>query len=896
MPLVSGASFGSYVVLEPLGAGGMGEVYRARDPRLERDVALKILPEHCRLDPQRLARFRREAQTLASLGHPNIAALHGIEEVDGIEALVLELIEGPTLGDRIARGPVGLDEALSIACQIADALECAHEHGIVHRDLKPDNIKVRPDRTVKVLDFGLAKPTDAFGAGADTRASTLTDPTLALTGILLGTAGYMSPEQARGIAVDRRADIWAFGCVLYEMLSGRRAFSGERVADVIAQILEREPDFGALPADTPPVVRRLLRRCLEKDPKRRLRDIADARRDCEDAHGAPEAGADARRPPPGRATVRALTLAAGVVVIVLGIVVVARMWRSPIDGAPREFVLLPPDGAVFGGNAIDRTPAFALSPDGRRLAFVATAASGPSLWIRWLDSVEAVPVAGTEGAAVFSPPSWSPDGEFLAFFADGKLKKVSVRGGAPVALADAPLGSGLTWSRDGGIVFAPSTQSGLFRIPDGTGRPVAVTQLGSSDLGHVFPQFLPDGRRFLYLIRAAAPRKGIYVSSIDSPVERRIRAAREKALYAPPGFLLFLDNGGLFAQPFNLDRLELSGDPVPVAESVAFIATDGRASFDVSATGTLVYRPSGVLATSQPIWKDRSGKTLETTGAPGDYQTASLSPDGSRLAVELHDLRTGTGDIWIIDLVRGGSPFRFTFDGMHNTRAVWSPDDERLVFTGRPDGGRNLHLKAVGAQLDESLLVLGPDRIPTDWSRNGHILFEEGPAAQRDLWTLQMPHGTPHPFLQTEFDEQDGQFSPNGRWVAYTSNENGPNEVYVRSFPDGTGKTKVSGAGGHAPRWNRTGTEIYYVRPDSSVMAVPVESGDRFTALVPQRLFTTDMRINERGALTAAGWFATDGKRFLIVPNPPARAPAPPITVLLDWTAVLESGAPAARR
>jgi hypothetical protein len=509
------------------------------------------------------------------------------------------------------------------------------------------------------------------------------------------------------------------------------------------------------------------------------------------------------------------------------------------------------------------------------------------LWVRRLDSLDAESLAGTEGASDFSPPIWSPDGSFVAFFADGKLKKVGVGGGGPVTLADAPNGFGGTWSPSGQIVFAPTSQGRLFRISDAGGMPIPVTRLHpTEDLGHVFPQFLPDGRHFLYLVRAGSGRRGIYVGSIDAPDTKRILTTREKARFAPPGYLLFLDDGRLMAQLFDVGRYELSGDPVSVVESVAFVSTEGRASYDVSETRTLVYRVRGLLAMTQPIWVDRAGKTVATVGAPGDYQTASLSPDGSRVAVELHDLRTGNGDIWIIDLTQN-STSRLTFDGMHNTRAVWAPDGDHVVYTGRPDGVRNLHIKRVdGSKLDEPLLPPGPDRIPTDWSPDGrHILFEENPFTNSDLWTLQMPERAPAPFVGSEFQERGGQFSPNGEWVAYVSNETGRDEVYVRSFPGATGKRKVSVNGGRAPRWRHDGKELIFVGSDGAILAAPVSAADRFVSGVPRPLFTTDMRGNHDG------WFSTDGKRFLIIPNPPGPVPpAPPITVVLDWTSLLKRG------
>jgi Tol biopolymer transport system component len=880
MSLAPGARFGPYEIAALLDSGGMGDVYRARDLRLRREVALKVMSERHRLDPERCARFEREAQALASLNHPNIATIHGVEQADGIQAIVMELVEGQTLAERlVTRLPQR--EVLSLASQIVDALEAAHERGIVHRDLKPSNIKLRPDGTIKVLDFGLAKALQPDGHGVDMSAATVTADTVAV----LGTPCYMSPEQARGQAIDRRTDIWAFGCVLYEMLAGRRAFAGPSSSDIIASVLEREPDYDALPPDTPPLMRRLLRRCLEKELRLRLRDIADARIDLEDA-GEPPAPTHtvASRSIRARVTRYALVAIVAGIVVVTGLLA-ARWMRSP--AAPRQFVLLPPEGAAFGGGPADRTPAFSLSPDGTRVAFIATVAARRSnIWIRSLDSLEAVPVTGTEDAAVFSPPAWSPDGSSLAFFADGKLKRIATQGGTPVSLADGPNGQGITWTRSGTIVFAPSTHDALLRVAETGGTAVPVTRLAQGDLGHVFPQFLPDGRHFVYLVRAPKPRKGIYVGSIDSLEEKHVRPAREKALYAEPGYLLFLDDGRLLAQKFDASTLAVSGDPIPVAESVAYVNTDGRVSMDVAANGTLAYRVSGIRTASQPVWVDRNGKIIEQAGPPGDYSSVNLSPDGTRLAIELHDLTTGTGDIWIHDLSRKSTDV-FTSDRMHNTYGIWSPDNTQIVFTGRPDGGRNLHLKPVdGSRNDEALLPLSVDRMPNDWSRDGkYILFHEGPNDdQRDLWTLQMPERTLKLFLGTRASERFAKFSPDGKWVAYNSNETGRYEVRVCRFPDCSSKVTISSNGGAGVRWHRNGKELFFVEPMTrDVYAVPVKAGDTFSAGMPRRLFTAER--------FAEAWFDTDGERFFIVPNPPGPAPtAPPITVVEDWTSLVRAG------
>ena len=879
--LEAGGRVGSYEIVSLLGQGGMGEVYLCRDTILHRRVALKVLPHRDRMDEQRLGRFAREARVLAALNHPNIATLHGVESVDGVQALVMEYVEGETLADRLgAETPLGSGEALRIARQIVDALDAAHTQGIVHRDLKPDNIKLRPDGTVKVLDFGLAK---AYEQSQQKLLPVFDTVTLERDGAraIVGTACYMSPEQTRGVEVDSRTDIWSFGCVLFEMVTQRRAFGGATFSDVIAGVLEREPDWSAVPASTPPGVRRVLRRCLEKDRNRRLRHIADARPELEQSPRADEETGHPHVHP--RLTRVALALSALAVAAIIGFIIGTRGIAPSTQNGPTEFALLPPEGTAFGGGVTDRTPALAISPDGERVTFAATDRAGHRLlWVRPIRALAAEPLVGTDGAR---EPFWSPDGSTIGFFADGKLKTVSMRGGVPVTLADAENGSGGAWNQDGVILYAPSTQTGLYRVAASGGRSIPVTTIGRDEYGHVYPQFLPDGRHFIYLARGKPGRKGIYVAALDDRRATRLLDAHEKSRFAAPDRLLFLRDGRLLSQRFDPASLALSDEPMLVAESVGFIATDGRASYDVSNTGVLIYRASGLLAASQPIVVDHTGRTITNVGEPGDYQTASFSPDGSTVAAEKHDLRTGTGDLWLIDLMRGSSS-RLTFDGMHNNKAVWSPDGKRIVFTGRPDGIRNLHLKSdLTSERDEPLLDPGPDRSPTDWSRDGtRILYQEGVAPRRDVWYLTLPERQPTAYLRGEFDEYEARFSPDGRYVAYVSNETGRAEIYVRAFPDARGKRQLSAGGGMAPRWSRDGRELFFVGPAHSVNVVSVRTEGSFSASVPRVLFTSDMRANEVSTLTADGWFDTIGSRFLIVPNAPGpQPPALPITVSLAW-------------
>jgi Tol biopolymer transport system component len=887
-PLV-GRQIGPYHVQAIVGAGAMGEVYRARDTKLERDVAIKVLHGALATDAELRRRLGQEARILASLNHANIAAIYGLEESDG-PALVLELVEGETLSERLTRGRLPVATALDFARQIVEALDAAHSRSIIHRDLKPANIKITRDGIIKVLDLGIAKALEGHQSHADIALSGH-QSTGTRTGIV-GTAAYMSPEQARGDRVDKRCDIWAFGCVLYEMLTGRRAYSGDHMLDVTGGLGPGQPDMDRLPPATPSSVRRLLRRCFEPDLKHRLRDIADA---CEDLHEI-DAPQPSQNGTARRHRIRGSAIPAAVLValaIAAGIALRLRLPSS--DAVIGQFVLTPPDQVDFGGGAIDRAPAFAISPDGRRVAFVATdRASGQrALWVRQLGSLHAEALSGTEGAMA---PFWRPDGNAIGFFADRQLKKVGLDRTPPVALAPSPgpLATG-TWSTSGVIVYSTGTREGLLSISENGGPSQPVTDpRRDGHFGHVHPRFLPDGNHFLFL--ALADERGIYVASIGAPGSKRILTTQDKALYAPPGYLLFLNDGRLRAQRFDPDRLALSGDEIPVVDSVAFVSVDGRASFDVSASGTLLYRVGGLLATSQPVWFDRSGQRLGSIGDPGDYQTIGISRDGLRLAAELHDLRTAAGDLWLLDLTRGGSPSKFTFDGRHHHHAVWSPRDDSIVFSGvRPDGSRNLYLKAIGSDVDEPLLPQGSDRVPTDWSQNGHIVFQEIDATTgHDLWTFDTTSRVPDPFLRTKFQEHGARFSPDTRFIAYVSDESGRAEVYVRPFPAKAPKIQASFNGGRSPRWSPDGSELFFFAPDNSVQVVPVRQARTLTFGESQRLFAADIRNPCVRALvcpTEETWEVTDGRRFLINVNPPGpNPPALPITVVLNWLSLLQEG------
>jgi serine/threonine protein kinase/Tol biopolymer transport system component len=913
----------------------MGEVYRARDSKLGRDVAIKVLPDEFARDAERLARFQREAKVLASLDHPNIAAIYGLEDSDGTHALVMQLAEGPTLADRIRQGPIPIEDALLIARQICEALEYAHERGIVHRDLKPSNVKVSAADAVKILDFGLAKALDinaapAGGAhfsdlvhrmedlleGGTTSAEIAKSPTLSematRQGVLLGTAAYMSPEQAKGKVVDRRTDIWAFGCVLYEMLTGKMAFRGEAVTEVLAAVIRAEPDWSQLPAATPIRVRVLLRRCLQKDAKQRLRDIGDARIALDEVLSGPE------QTPPDSTVSPAkqwrLWIASGIAcVFVLATALLASLYfhEKPPAGEVTRFEILPPEKVA----ALD----LALSPDGRKLAFIGIGPDGqPRVWLRSLETLEARPLDGTEGADGW--PFWSPDSRFVAFpTLSNKLEKIEAAGGSAVMLCD--LGEGVAaswgggaWNRDDEIVFGSS--AGLLRVPASGGTPSPVTTGGIA----VAPSFLPDGRHFTYWRRLgpAISSSGIYIGSLDTKPEKQpskeLLADVSFALYSPSsdlavGYLLFIRGdsrygslGTLMAQPFDNRRLKLTGEAVPIAEEVE------NERFSASATGVLVYVTGAGPGVSRGIqgrlaWFDRAGKVLGTFGEPGSYSSLALSPDGKRVALERSDPKNPNGgNIWLYEFARDVTT-RFTFDSDWDSGPVWSPDGSRIAFgSNRGDAGDRFDLYQKTSNLaseDELLLKSGDYKIPSSWSPDGRFLLYFNHLPPSHLWLLSLATGSgerkPIQVDRSEFNEAAGRFSPDGRWIAYASDESGRNEVYVRPFDNSsatgtsatkgaavTGKWMVSKDGGANALWRHDGKELFYLSPDGTAMAVDVSAGGVFQAGIPKPLFKVPAGV--------LFWdVSADGKRFLMAaPSGASAAVQPPFTVVLNWQAGLK--------
>jgi Tol biopolymer transport system component len=877
LALSPGHMLGRYEIVSLLGAGGMGEVYRARDSRLGRDVAIKVLPDAFVQDPDRLTRFEREARLLASLNHPNIASIHGFEEADGTRFLIMELVPGETLAERLQGGPLPAKDALSLARQIAEALEEAHEKGIVHRDLKPANVKMTAGGKVKVLDFGLAKALGAEPKSSDIAQS----PTLTRTGAaILGTAAYMSPEQARGKAVDKRTDVWAFGCVLYEMLTGRPAFGGETASDVIAAILKHEPDWALLPTQAPAKVADLLHRCLQKDPHERLHDIADARIELEEATTVVSTGSALVAPQRLRRGATNRERIAWAVAAAAAIALVAEVSRRPPpEAAPplRKFAVSPPEGARL---AVGEAPA--LSPDGRRLVFVGTDSTGRRmLCVRAFDQLEARPLAGTEGVAWAGLPFWSPDGQWIGFFADGQLKKIALDGGPPLSLAQAVDSRGGAWSSTGIILFAPSLNSPLYGVSDQGGAVTQATSLDASrqEVSHRLPSFLPDGESFLFLVQAGAPQNhGLYLGTLGSRTTTRVGDIQSKAVFVSP-YLFYTRGAALVAQRFDPARKKLSGDPRPIAEGVAGrIGIFGERAFSAARDGTVAYWTGG-SSFAELAWFDRNGKKQDVLGEPGLYDSLRLSPDGTRVAFEFWDPETGPA-IWVHDLKRGvRSPY--SVRSAADWGPAWSPGGDRLVYGSLRRGYSSIFERAYpgGGEEDELLLDTGHFIGPTDWSADGRlIVFVDYSAADVGILPI---GGTPRLVLSSKFGEKDGRLSPDGHWLAFTSNESGMWQVWLQSFPEPRTRLQVSTQGGSHPEWEpSSGKELFYVAPEGTLMAVTI-GGDSLDKLeTPHPLFRAEVVGHP---FKRSYSVAPAGQRFLMIVSREKESLAP-IAVITNWT------------
>ena len=887
-----------YQIQSKIGAGGMGEVYRARDTRLGRDVALKVLPEAVARDAERMARFEREAKVLASLNHPNIAHIYGVEESNGTRALVMELVEGRDLAERIKQGPLVLDEAFPIAKQIAEGLEYAHERSVIHRDLKPANVKLTSDGRVKLLDFGLAKALEAETAEEELQNSPTLSAAATRAGMLLGTAAYMSPEQARGKSVDRRADIWAFGCVLFELITGKSAFSGETISDTLASVIRAEPDWSLLPQTIPTRIRELLRRCLQKDPKQRLQAIGEARIALEAAIAgtAEDATETAKEPSPRPLWQKILPWAAAVAAILVAFAVT--FWRP--TPAPRQVMQLSLALPQPLAGILDPNPGspFALSPDASQMVFVGSVAGKPpQLFLLPLDQRTAAPLDGTENA---TEPFFSPDGQWVGFFALGRLRKVSVHGGPSVDLGEAQVPHGANWAADDSIVYAPNFGSGLMRVAAAGGPPQSLTAPNAKEgeVSHRWPQVLPGGKAVLFTIQTSTQvtydESRIAVLSLQSGKWHTIVEGGSYARYVPSGHIVYARAGSLMAVPFDLPRLQISGEPVPVLEGLVTTAvTSGGAEYDVAPNGLLAYVPGTARAPeSSLVWVDRQGVARKLPAPLNNYSRPRISPDGKLMAVQIHS--NGPSDVWVYDFGRN-TLTRLTFAG-NNADPVWTADGRKLIYRSIKGTPSFQWRAADGSGAEQTLLKLDVDvtgAVPFSVSPNDKILLysHRGPAGMAVTYTLSLDgRGTTRPYSQSTNQMVDSEFSPDGRWVAYASNESGRQEVYVQPFPGPGGKWMISTSGGAFPRWSRNGHELFYL-DGYKVMSVAVETNPAFKAGTPRLLF-------ENSSYGSLGDYdvAPDGKHFVMITQEDVNATPNGLNVVLNWTEELKRRAPAQKK
>ena len=944
MPLAPGTQLGPYEIIGPLGVGGMGEVYRARDSKLGREVALKVLPAAFAADVERMARFRREAQVLASLNHPNIAAVYGLEDGSAGDdkppevhadpnsssralvfsgtppALVMELVEGPTLAERLRLRRLDLEDSLPIARQIAEALEAAHDRGIIHRDLKPANIKIRPDGVVKILDFGLAKAIQGDPASSDLQNSPTISHMTTMAGTILGTAAYMSPEQAKGKPLDRRTDVWSFGCVLFEMLSSKQAFTGETSTDILADVIRGEPRWQELPANTPPRLAELLRRCLQKDTKQRLQAIGEARIAIEQtlaevkvianssvatmaaAAGAADSSASTITSAasgfaqPASAAIPVSPSKSALPVILAFFFAALAAWFAynyfahlPKLAPAIVTQVLPPDGETFALTGNYAGPP-ALSPDGRYLAFVSANKDGlRRLWIRPLNDAKPQLIANSDGA---TEPFWSPDSHSVAYFASGRMYRVDISGGSSRVVTEATNSRGGAWGSNGTILYAPNPALGLWTVPEsgGPGQPFTKPDPIVHTPNRRWPQFLPDGKHFICFARSdvAATESGVFAGSLDGSPLKLILHTDSSAIYAPPGYLLFIQGGVLVAQKFDLRSLSVSGEPLPLAQHAEVNAIVYRGIVTASDNGLLLYGTgSGAQGSYSIQWTDRQGRVLGTIGDPAEYSDPRISHDGQKLAVSI-DTGEGGNNIWVFDLVHG-TRNRVTFGNGINAGATWSPDDKSLIFSSGRGGIYQLYEQPADGSGEARRLTDGSTTEVTGfWSRDGKYLAYTVPNpgnGNSQIWLLPLlGDRKPYAFLHSNYDVLNPAISPDSKWLAFASNETGHDEIYVVPLAGGTGKWQISSGGGIEPRWSTTGNEISYLSPGGDLMVADIKSSSNSIGVGN---LTKLFHIGETSARTIFRYdFSPDGKRFLVM-TVGGQTPTDPLTIISNWPALL---------
>jgi eukaryotic-like serine/threonine-protein kinase len=899
MAILPGTRLGPYEILSAIGAGGMGEVYRARDTKLARDVAIKVLSANFVNDPERLSRFQREARMLAALNHPNIATIYGLEQSDGVTCLVMELVPGETLQQRVKRdGAIPIEEALKIAAQIAEALEAAHEKSIIHRDLKPANVKVTPEGKVKVLDFGLAKAFESDHGSEDMSNSPTLTHAATMQGMILGTAAYMSPEQARGKSVDKRTDLWAFGCVLYELLTGKQAFAGEDATEILAAVVKSEPDWSRLPAATPPTIRSLLKRCLQKDKALRLRDAGDARIEILEALSAPAtASPELLSPPKGKGALggRELLLGLAALLAVAAAASLATWFLKPSISLPPQPVsrvtIALPKGQELAG--LDAAPAIALSRDGLHLAYVARQGGPQQIYLRALDSLEAKPIPGTEGAV---DPFFSPDGQWLGFFADGKVKKVSVSGGTAVLVGEGASPNGASWGNRGTIAFSPTNVAPILQMPDSGGAATLLSQFSRLENSHRWPEFLPDGKTVLFAAGFTAGNWTNVEISAQPPAqaERRNLVPGTAPRYASSGHLIFAQDGSLMAVAFDPRQLAVTGTAVPVVEGVQQSGVSGAAQYSISGTGLLAYISGGFQsAQNKLVWVNRNGTEQPLSTPAHNYVYPRLSPDGRRVALAIAEDQGA--QVWLYDLQDRLT--RLTFEGAANNVPAWTPDGKRIAFLSNKQSqteGQNVFWQlADGSGGLERLTKSDFLDAPMSFSPDGQLLayIESNPATGYDIWVVHISDRKAQPFIQTPFNESAPGFSPpDGRWLAYVSNESGRNEIYVQAYPGPGGKYQISTDGGTEPLWNRNGRELFY-RDRNKMMGVDITTQPGFSSGKPHVLF-------EGLYLSTPATFpnydvSLDGQRFLMLKSVvSSEAPLTQINLVLNWFEELKQKVP----